>query len=405
MPTNGTAVGPPVRSDPRALAARALRAGRVLTTQHRRNSIVKARHLKAATAALIAASCLTVAGSAGGSTINHAKKKAPRYQYGINTYVTYGCELTSQFDAWATTEIDQYKKLGANSIALAFPLYTDSLTSNNIYTKLVCGSGAGSSYQSPPPAVLAGIVQIAHKAGLSVLIRPLLDEETLFAENPTYWRGLIAPANVNLWFQNYLTTLRPYLQMAQANHVEHFVLETELDSMANLPNWTSAIALSRAVYKGDLQFNYSWDTPEVKSWRTGTSPAIDAYPKIVSGAINQTIPQLLNAWDHLLTTRSYYVLPDISKVTIDEIGISAQVGAYLQPFKVLPAAQHPFNQTVQSRWFSAACAFMKQHHMKGIYYWGPWMGTNQGSMLTAPDPNRPSDIQPAAQQAIKRCFG
>ena len=363
---------------------------------------MRVRHLKMASAVIVAASCLAVAGTAGGA-VAHAKKKAPRFQYGINSYVTYGCELPSQFEQWATTEIKQYKALGANSIALAFPLYTDSLTSNNIYAKLVCG--AGSQYQTPPPAIISDIITIAHKQGLAVLLRPLLDEEALFAENPTYWRGLIAPTNVSLWFQNYLTTLRPYLQLAQKDHVEHFVLETELDSLANLPNWTSAIALSRALYKGDLSFNYSWDTPDVKTWRPGTSPAVDAYPKITSNAISQTVPQLLNAWDHLLATRSYYVLPDISKVTIDEIGIEAQVGAYTQPYKgSLPLATNPFNQTVQVRWFSAACAFMKQHKMKGIYFWGPWMGTNGGSMLKQPDPARPSDIQPATQQAIKHCF-
>ena len=89
----------------------------------------------------------------------------------------------------------------------------------------------------------------------------------------------MAPTNISLWFQNYLTTLRPYLVMAQNYKVEHFAIQTELDSLANLPNWTSAIALSRAVYHGDLSFDYSWDTPTAKQWRPGTSRRDRRVPK------------------------------------------------------------------------------------------------------------------------------
>jgi hypothetical protein len=363
---------------------------------------MRASRLRILSALAVAAAALVVSapGSSTAATVAH---KAPRFQFGINTYVTYGCTPTATYDAWATTEIKQYKALGANTIALAFPLYTDSLTSNDVYAKLDCTTY---EYQTPTPAVLAGIVAIAHRNGLAVLLRPLIDEATLAAENHSYWRGQLAPASVSTWFTNYLATLRPYLQMAQSYHVEHFALQTELDSLADLPNWSTAISLSRALYKGDLSFDYSWDTPTVKTWRAGTSPAIDAYPKIVSGSISQTVPQLVAAWNHLLKSRSYYTIPTVSKVTIQEIGIAAQDGAYLQPYlgALVPASKYPFNQLVQVRWFSAACSFMKQHGMKGIYYWGPWVGANAGSMLKAPNPNRPSDIQPEAQAAIKACF-
>jgi hypothetical protein len=47
---------------------------------------------------------------------------------------------------------------------------------------------------------------------------------------------------------------------------------------------------------------------------------------------------------------------------------------------------------------------MKQHRMKGIYYWGPWLSNNAGAMLTTPNQSKPSNIQPQAQAAIKHCF-
>ena len=342
-----------------------------------------------------------VAGVASSATAT-TPRVAPRYQYGINTYVTYNCQGQHYYDQWASTEIAQYKALGANTIALAFPLYTNSITSNDVFTRLVCGNR---HYQSPSPGLLASVVQLAHGAGLRVFLRPLIDQASLFRESPKDWRGILAPTKPRVWFRNYRRAIKPYLVMAQSNHIEHVAIETELNSIANDSAWASAIAASKAIYKGDLVFNYSWNTPTKKAWRPSTSLGIDTYPVVTDVSISQTPAQLLGRWNHLLHTNPNYVVPLLSRVTIDEIGIPAQAGAYAKPFVgSLPLASHPFNQSVQLRWFTAACAFMKQHKMRGIYYFGPWMGSDKGAMLTSPSPSRPSDIQPASRSAIKRCF-
>jgi len=125
----------------------------------------------------------------------------------------------------------------------------------------------------------------------------------------------------------------------------------------------------------------------------------------VTSPVTATVAQLTAQWSHLLNTRAYKV-PRLSRATIDEIGIPAQDGAYQYPFKgvLKPMSAHPFNQQIQVHWFSAACAFMKQHRMKGIYFWGPWLTSTNGQMLTAPDASKPSDIQPLAKSAVRRCF-
>jgi hypothetical protein len=345
-----------------------------------------------------------VVGTAVTATASAATSRlVPRYQYGINTYVTYNCQSENYFDQWAATQIAQYKSLGANTIALAFPLYTSSITSNRVAPRLVCGGNR--YYQSPTPGLLASIVQLAHGAGLQVFLRPLIDQESLFRKTGKQWRGVLKPTNPSEWFRNYFAAVQPYLVMAQSSHVEHFALETELDSLADAPNWTSLIASSKAIYHGDLVFNYSWRSSTKKAWRAYTSLGIDAYPVLSDVAASQTPEQLLGQWNHLLHTDPEYVVPLLSRVTIDEVGIPAQVGAYGEPFAgSLPMATHPFNQSIQLRWFTAACAFMKQHAMRGIYFYGPWMGTHDGNMLTSPSPARPSDIQPGSRAAIRRCF-
>ena len=327
--------------------------------------------------------------------------RAAPYQYGVNTYVTYNCVGTSVMDAWAKTEVAQYKALGANSIGISFPLYTDSLTSNKVYGRLVCNNF---KYETPPPGILAGIIQVAHAAGLKVFLRPLLDQSNLEAQNKNNWRGILHPANLKTWFSNYLHTLKPYLSMAQSNHVEHVAIETELDSLSPASNWSAAISVTRTIYKGDLVWNYSWFARVPKARRTGTSFGIDTYPALPGAKLSATPSQLATKWSSLLKQTNYKV-PQLSATTIDEIGIPAQSGAYAFPFSAsLSLKRYPFNQGVQANWFAAACSFMKQHHMQGIYYWGPWLGNKRGSMLTKPDAKRPSDIQPESKASIRHCF-
>lgn len=347
--------------------------------------------------------CSFIAGPPTGGAVTHPRGPTPsRYQYGINTYVTYNCQGVALYDKWAANEMAQYRALGANAVALAFPLYTPSLTSNTVSARLICNNPR---YQSPTPSLLASVVAIAHAAGLKVLLRPLIDEQTLFHESPKDWRGILEPSKLSLWFGDYWKAIRPFIVMAQSGHVDSLAIASELDSISAAKQWSVIIDRAKAIYKGSMSFDYSWDIPSTKTWKPGTSLAIDAYPQIADGSIAQTPAQLLGQWNRLLHGNRDYAIPHIAEVVIDEIGIPAQVGAYLRPsVGALPRAGHPFNQSVQVRWFTAACAFMKQHGLRGIYYWGPWMGSRGGSLLTSPDPAHPTNIQPAARAAIRRCF-
>jgi len=345
------------------------------------------------------AGTIAVASSVGGAS--SVVKTTPKYQFGINTYLTYNCQGYSTIEGFAKVEVAQFKALRANAIAIAFPLYTDSLTSNNVYAKLVCGNSA---YQSPPADLIGAVVDIAHAAGLQVLLRPLLDQQNLYAQGPNYWRGVIAPTNLNAWFTNYLVSLRPYLLMAQSHHVEHLAISSELNSLSHAANWSSSIVIAHRLFKGDLAFDWSWYTTVPKIPHTSTSTAIDTYPGLTASKPTSTNGQLLAGWNRL-TTFPAYAVPNWSQTTIDEVGISAQNGMYAQPWQLgLPLSKYAFNQSIQANWFTVACAFMKARHMKGIYYWGPWLGNRGGSLLKVPTPANAADIQPLAQKAIKACF-
>jgi hypothetical protein len=353
-------------------------------------------------AVLVACASFSVIQPASASGQVPRATRAPEIQRGIDTYFTYGCQAIGTIKKWAETEVAQFKALGANSIGIGFPLFTTSMTSNDVFAWTSCWEAR--TYRTPPPWVIAVVVQIAHAAGLKVFLRPLIDQENLAAQNPFNWRGKLRPTNVSLWFAKYFYTLRPYLQMAQREKVQYFAIQTELDSLADLSDWTSLIAKSKLQYSaGDLEVSYSWDTSAEKVLRAHTIFGFDAYPKMPAFGVSATPNQLLSGWNFLLLHRPSYAVPNLPAATISEIGIAALDGAYAHPASGgTPGEQ--FNQQIQANWFTAACAFMTEHKLQGIYFWGPWLGRDHGSLPTGPDRAHTINIQPVAQRAIKRCF-
>jgi hypothetical protein len=322
----------------------------------------------------------------------------PPMQLGLDTILQYRCTSVASWDQMATNQVDAFKALGANAIGIMIPLYMGSATSDEIYAKSTCGT----AFQSPSPSLVSQVVSIAHAAGLTVLLRPALDQSNLSAVDPYVWRGNIAPADPRAWFASYLATLSPYLQMAQADHVEHFAISSELESMANSPYWLGTIASARRIYTGDLVFCASWvNNGDEVPW-PGTSAAVDMYRGLPAATTQASPAELAAGWDRVLST--YDPLPSINSVTNDEVGIPAQDGAYAAPNAILPTSEYPFDPQIQANWFTAACSFAAAEHMQGIYFWGAQMDFDDGLLPTASTPNEASNLQPLTQQAIARCF-
>lgn len=360
--------------------------------------------LRRSVATVIVALSLALLGAASdeSAAASGALPNVGAKQFGMNTFVPYNCESTTVWSQYASTQVRAFKNLGANAIALAFPLYTNSLTSNAFFAKDICNT----QYQSPPPAELTTIVEIAHAQGLAVFLRPILYETNLRTEKAGAWRGIIDPTNTNLWFKNYWNTMLPYLQMAETDHVEHFAISTELQSMANKPNWQALITKARRVYKRDLVFSTNWapDEHDGIHW-TGTSVGLDLYSAVPGLGTTATPAQIMAGWNRELATTNPF--PLVNSATISETGILPQDGAYAQPYTwSLPLTTNPFNQAIQANWFTAVCRFFKSHDMGGVYFWGSAIYEQGGALLTSPSESADSvaEIQPLAQQAIRACF-
>jgi hypothetical protein len=188
--------------------------------------------------------------------------------------------------------------------------------------------------------------------------------------------------------------LQPYLKMAKANKVEQFAIAGELNSLQTSPYWPSFIRFARPLYSGKLLVTPTWPGPTRHA--AGTILGVDAYPSFPHAPPSTSVAQLLAGWNSVLRR-----VPLPHGTALYEVGINAVDGAYQAPSTFHNGA---FDQQIQVNWFRTACQFMRGHKMGGVYFWGAWLEANGGNLLSQPNPNAASQIQPDSQAVIRNCF-
>jgi hypothetical protein len=274
------------------------------------------------------------------------------------------------------------KGLGANWLSITFPVFEASRTSSVVVRRS----------PTPSPADLSIIIKDAQAAGLSIVLRPLLDDANMGVSR-VHW----TPPNLAQWFASYQRVLIPYAQMAQRDHVQVFNLGVEFDSFAGSGRWNSLDAAIRKFYKGRLSFANNWDQlPGAFSYGgSHVREDVDAYaPMQVPD--NASIAVLSRHW----TAWASQLRPG---TVLGEVGIPAQAGMYRHPYWwKSPQPNAPIVHWVQVKWFTAACNAVIADHLGGIYFWS----LGFGSSLTVPSglANPGSWTASSGATAIARCF-
>ncbi|BCY15626.1 hypothetical protein L3i22_107140 [Actinoplanes sp. L3-i22] len=279
--------------------------------------------------------------------------------------------------------------LGANSVGITFPIYTDGYRPSKVYTQ----TGV-----TPTPTDLRVITTLAKERGLQVMIRPIIDETNISTVKDA-WRGSIKPPDPDAWFASYSKAMVPFLKAAQAGRADTFVLATELDSLVKYDKqWRTALIAANKVYKGRLSYGDNWG-----SWQTGrpgvplAEPGLDAYPQLdlTDGA---SVPEISKAWAKWLQKRP----KELSKTVIQEIGIASTPGAYEQP-AVWARENQTLQPQIQVNWFAGACAAAKELEMPGLYFWSLDVWAEPSKAKKAAGYNVGSFIG-RGDKSIKQCF-
>lgn len=339
--------------------------------------------VRRALASLCAITCaaLAVFGTAAAASSAHPQGKTA-VSTGVNVQF-YDWNYSSNTIQKDAKKVFSYvKSLNANSVAITIPFEVPSLTANTM--------GAGAF--TPSAAIVGTVVKIAVADKLKVMLRPMVDETNL---RPG-WRGQINPSSPNTWFANYGKFLKPYLLIAQTDKATAFDIATELQDTYKFSGWAFFVSAAKSYFHGTMVLSGSWSQPGTVAV-PGASVGIDAYYP-VSASPTAKVAALLAGWNANFARAPFPTAA--SKVTITEVAIPAQNGAYAQP-NSYNIKSEKINAAIQANWFTAACQFVQQHKLAGLYFWRLDI---QFSPTTAPKASSPLWFAPSTVKEIKACF-
>jgi hypothetical protein len=251
--------------------------------------------------------------------------------------------------------------LNADAVGIVWNFFADSDQADAVRT-------TNETLSASNVAILTNLARQYH---LQVEYRPVV-----YVNGPDHWARLISPAHRKQWFDSYFHAELPYLRTAQRLGVEEFVTETEMHDLYSGRLWDPFFKRAATVYHGVVSYA-DWDGDyfgtepgsPVEAGLPGTHflPAkylgLDMYwrLRLRPGAPQ---PAVTRAWERLFSKAPAAVL---RRTAIDETGIQARAGAYLNPAGLgLPG--HALG-IVQARWFRAACETVRHFHMRGLFFW------------------------------------
>jgi hypothetical protein len=291
-------------------------------------------------------------------------------QLGLDVYwANQGHPSMKEIQRYAQEMVAYAQQLNANAVAFVFPFYVEGPTASGVY-------GTAST---PSPAEMAMAVKVAVAAGLSVSVRPLLDEANISKVDPKGWRGTIEPDSRSQWFASYQKFILPYAMVAQKYGASTFTIGTELTSLGGDPNWQPLIAAVRKVFHGPhkqvaYSANFTLFVADGDGDVSGVDRVgVDAYWPIYLGQ-QATIAQLTAGWEQVLQRIASHGI-SLRHLVLDEVGIPAISNTYQEPYAWGGGAT-PLNLQTQYYWFSAALNSVIKYHLAGVYFWRLDFGTN-----------------------------
>jgi hypothetical protein len=257
---------------------------------------------------------------------------------------------------------------GVNSLSLNFPIFTDGVTSNQVFT----------SESTPSDEDLRFAISQAHRMGFTVFLRPLLDEGILTQGNPYDWRGTLRPSSIPMWFSSYGDLVLHYAILAEEEKVETLSVGVEFVSLATSQpeEWCSLIAKVREVYAGQVTYSANWDElSRITFWGDVDVIAIDAY-FYLDVSDRPSVEELVSAWsretdvgaplDIIQSAHDTWGKP----VILSEFGMAAKAGAEKRAWDWggdSPATEQDL--TAQANYYRAGFIATDRPFIRGCYVW------------------------------------
>jgi hypothetical protein len=257
-----------------------------------------------------------------------------------------------------------HSKLHAQVAGLMWDLCSPGFHSNVVHS---CATNAGTGTGTMSPGDIAALGRIAKADGLQIQMRPIIrvGPPSIWNDAKKSWEGHIRPRNQQMWFESLLAAELPYLKIAKADHVEQFVLTTELAGLQYSISWPWFLA--RAHAECGCQVSYSAQMTQYiqNAGSLPPTPALgtDLYASLSLPA-TASQARVTAGFEAYLST-----VPEsrLDRTSLDEVSIRATVGAYKHPANW--NATGASDPQVQARYFTAACQAAAKYHLQALFFY------------------------------------
>ena len=291
--------------------------------------------------------------------------------------------------------LDRLVGLGVTSVSFVFPVFQQNWTATDVYTD---------AERTPSGKNMSAFVRAAHERGMSVVLRPTLDEGSLVTDGK--WRGTLQPADLMAWFSSYGVLMEGYAVFAESEGVESFIVGTEFSLLEKeTAFWDDLISDVRKVYTGRVSYSYNWDAQDLGFAGSLDYVGVDAFfpLDLPPGA---SVDELVLAWQPWLDMLWNIQQVTGKDVTLTEVGTRSEAGSYQAPW--VWEGDGPLSQEDQANYFEATCAVAmtpaarkEGRSFDGMYVWAADL--NQGTDIPPADTGF-TPLTKQAESVIEECY-
>jgi hypothetical protein len=217
--------------------------------------------------------------------------------------------------------------------------------------------------------LLRGLIRDAHARHLKVFLFPVVHLEVIKLGE---WRGTMAPADVDAWWQAYRGFVLHYAALAEEEHVELLSVGSELGATEHWRDrWYALIGEVRRGYHGELTYSANWDHyREVSFWEPLDDVGVSSYgPIAASGDAAQD--ELDRAWQRTRDELDAFAAAQQKPLVITELGYPSRDGAAAAPWDYTRGGAIDLDE--QRACFTAfATAFDGDRALRGVFVWIWW---------------------------------
>ena len=276
--------------------------------------------------------------------------------------------LFSEDPLWSYAGLlDEIKGLGATHVALTVAYYQEHAASTEIYLH---------PRFSPPDETVARTLREARERGLRVLVFPIVR-----LEKPRYsseWRGTLAPADPDAWWQSYTQRLLRLAALSAREHAELLSVGSELstlDGPADHARWQALVAAVRRAFRGALTYSGNWDHYEKVALYdlVDLAGACAYFP--LAGRLDAppvAVDKMVAAWRERRTELEAFARRVGRPLVLTEVGYLSQRGAAAWPWD--EGARKDVDLEEQRRCYEAfRTTWTGASALRGVYFWN-WYG-------------------------------